>query len=145
MKKLGPIVAVVIIIIVVVGALALTHKDHSSSTTSTNGSSSAPNATDTNKGSSADQNTGATITYSDSGFSPSTLTVKAGTKVTIKNTSSGDMQFDSDPHPVHTDDPELNVGVVGPGESMAFTPTVTGTHGYHNHLDPSKTGTLIVQ
>ena len=53
------------------------------------------------------------------------------------------MQFDSDPHPVHTDDTELNVGHVEPGGSMTFTVNKTGTHGYHNHLNPGDTGTII--
>ncbi len=85
------------------------------------------------------------IIYSDSGFSPSPLTVKTGTMVTIKNTSSRTLQFDSDPHPVHTDDPELNVGVVASGQTKTFTVTTTGSHGYHNHLNASDTGTLVVQ
>jgi plastocyanin len=86
-----------------------------------------------------------TITYSDSGFSPSKVTVKAGDTVAIKNTSSSDVQFDSDPHPVHTDDEELNVGVVAPGQTSTFTVTTKGTFGYHNHLNPSDTGTIVIQ
>jgi len=89
--------------------------------------------------------TSATITYTNDGFSPATITVVSGTAVTIKNNSSSGLQFDSDPHPAHTDDPELNVGVVQPGKSMTFTPTTKGTWGYHNHLNSSDTGTIIVQ
>lgn len=87
----------------------------------------------------------ATITYSNSGFSPKTVTVTAGAIIAIRNTSSSDMQFDSDPHPVHTDDTELNVGTVAPGKTVTFKVTTTGTHGYHNHLNPGDTGTIIVQ
>ena len=86
----------------------------------------------------------ATITYSDNGYSPASLTVKSGTTVTIKNSSSSSIQFDSDPHPAHTANPELNVGSVAPGESKTFTPTTKGSHAYHNHLDSSQTGLLIV-
>ncbi|HSX23610.1 MAG TPA: cupredoxin domain-containing protein [Candidatus Saccharimonadales bacterium] len=86
-----------------------------------------------------------TITYTNDGFSPQNLTVKAGTKVTIKNNSSRVLQFDSDPHPEHTDDPELNIGSISPGSSKTVTVTVTGSHGYHNHLSPGDTGALIVQ
>jgi len=92
-----------------------------------------------------DKPAAATITYSDSGYSPASVTVKSGEAVEIKNTSSHAMQFDSDPHPIHTNDPELNVGSVNPGESMKFTVSKTGTFGYHNHLNPSDKGTIIVK
>ena len=91
------------------------------------------------------KNAAATITYSSSGFSPSTTTVKSGDVVAIKNTSSDELQLDSDPHPVHTDDTELNVGTVNAGQTVTFTVTTKGTHGFHNHLNPGNTGTLIVQ
>lgn len=87
----------------------------------------------------------ATITYSNSGFDPATMTVTAGSKVTIKNTSSRTLDFNSDPHPQHTDDPELNAGLISSGESKTITVTKTGSHSYHNHLSPGDTGTLIVQ
>jgi plastocyanin len=87
----------------------------------------------------------ATITYSDNGFSPSSTTVKAGDTVAIKNTSSGDLQFDSDPHPVHTDDTELNVGTVGSGKTVTFTVTAKGAFGFHNHLNPGDKGSITIQ
>ncbi len=49
------------------------------------------------------------------------------------------------PHPIHTDDPDLNVGTVKPGESMTFTVTKTGEYGYHNHLNPSDKGRITVE
>jgi plastocyanin len=142
------IVIAVVVLAAVGGALALSgnnKSDNSTSTPTSKSSTSNSSSSSSTPSATSDQNSGATITYSNNGFSPSTLTVKAGTKITIKNTSSEDMQFDSDPHPAHTDDTELNVGIVSPGESMTFTVTTTGTHGYHNHLDPSDTGTIIVQ
>jgi len=137
------ITVVVVVLAAIGGAIALSGGDSNNNSTTT-GTSSQP-ATSNSGQPASDQSSGATITYSDNGFSPATLTVKAGTKVTIKNTSSRDMQFDSDPHPAHTDDPELNVGIVSPGQSMTFTVTTTGTHGYHNHLNPSDTGTIVVR
>jgi plastocyanin len=136
------ITVVVVVLAAIGGAIALSGGSSNNSTTKS--TSSQPTASSSSQPAS-DQSSGATITYSDNGFSPSTLTVKAGTTITIKNTSSSDMQFDSDPHPAHTDDPELNVGIVSPGQSMTFTVTTTGTHGYHNHLNPSDTGTIVVQ
>jgi len=86
----------------------------------------------------------ALITFTDEGFSPSTLTVKKGTVVTVENKSTKSVQFSSDDHPAHTDDPEINMGVLAPGESGTFTVETIGTHGFHDHIDDSKTGTLTV-
>lgn len=87
----------------------------------------------------------ATITYTDSGYSPETTTVKTGQTIAIKNDSETQMQFDSDPHPIHTTNQELNVEIVEPGEVKTFTVTKTGTFGYHNHLNPSQTGKIIIE
>lgn len=92
----------------------------------------------------SDATPAATITYSDSGFGE-TVTVKSGDTVAIKNTSSNNLQFDSDPHPDHTDNTELNVGLVKPGETKTFVVTKKGTFGLHNHLNASDKGTIIVQ
>ena len=86
----------------------------------------------------------AKITFTDEGFSPTTLTVKKGTKVTVENKSSNELEFSSNNHPSHTDDPELNMSILQPGESGSFTPNTVGTHGFHDHIDDSKTGTIIV-
>ena len=91
------------------------------------------------------QSTAKEISYTNDGFSPNSLTVKSGDTVTIKNTSSGTLQFDSDPHPQHTANPELNVGEVASGESKTFTVTKKGEHGYHNHLNSRDTGMLVVE
>ena len=150
MKK--AIIIIVILAIIGGGAFALVQSSDKSGTTNNSAatntqstpstSSSTPSSSETNNSNTSNE---ATITYTDDGYSPSTLTVKAGTVVTIKNNSSSDMEFSSDSHPVHTDDPELNMEVVGPGESTTLTPTVKGTHGYHDHLNSTHTGTLIVQ
>lgn len=91
------------------------------------------------------QTAAATITYNGSGFSPNKVTVKAGESIKVTNSSSGEVQFDSDPHPVHTDDPELNAGLIPAGQSKTFTVNSKGTWGYHNHLDSSQRGTIVVE
>lgn len=140
--------AVILIVILAViggGAFALTRKSKTNNTPATSISTPASSSTSQSSNTSQPSASVATITYGNSGFSPSTITVKAGSTITIKNNSSGDLQFDSDPHPVHTDDPELNVGAVAPGQSMTFTVSEKGTHGYHNHLNSSDTGTIVVE
>lgn len=86
-----------------------------------------------------------TITYTNGGFSPKSVTVKTGGTVTVKNDSSRNVQFDSDPHPAHTDNEELNAEIIKAGASETFTVKQTGTFGYHNHLNASETGTIVVQ
>lgn len=86
-----------------------------------------------------------TINYGDNGFEPSSLTVKSGTTILVKNNSSKSLQYSSDDHPVHAKNKELNLGVLAPGKSETFDATNIGTHGYHNHLKVDHTGTLIVE
>ncbi len=86
----------------------------------------------------------ATITYTDDGFDPSTTTVSAGSTIKIVNNSSDELEFSSDDHPEHTDNEELNTNVLDPGESTAITLKTAGTWGIHDHLDSSKTATVIV-
>ncbi len=145
MKKLWMVMGIVIVVAAVAGGgWVLTHKKNQKTTTpttsSTPSSSTAPDST-----AATTPAADSTITYSGSGFSPATITVKVGATVAIVNSSSQDMQFDSDPHPVHTDNTELNVGVVSPGQTMTFTVNKKGTWGYHNHLNSSQTGKIVVQ
>jgi len=86
------------------------------------------------------------VTYLSSGFSPSTLTIKAGDTVTFKNSCSKDVWPASDPHPTHSDYPAFDPGkAIPPGGEWSFTFTKVGTWGYHNHLQPGQIGTIIVQ
>lgn len=151
MKKALIIVGVIVLILAGVGiGYALTHKPKPATTTTTTSASEtvAPSTTTETTTPTASDDAATTetvITYSNGGFSPSTITVKNGTTVTIKNTSNHTMQFDSDPHPAHTTNAELNVEKVSAGGSQTFVVKRTGTFGYHNHLNPSETGTIIVQ
>lgn len=79
------------------------------------------------------------------GYSPATLTMKAGTAVTWTNNSGEEATVNSDPHPTHTDYPPLNLGRFAVGESLTLTFDKPGRYGYHNHLKPSEKGTIIVQ
>lgn len=87
----------------------------------------------------------ATITYTDSGFSPSPLTVKKDDTIKIVNQSSVSLEFSSDDHPTHKADPELNMPIIQAGKDAMLKVTKTGTWGYHNHLKPSDEGRLTVE
>ncbi len=86
----------------------------------------------------------ATITFTNEGFSPETLTVKAGTVVTVKNESDDSVQFSSDDHPTHRENTEMNMKTLASGQSGTFTAKTVGTHGFHDHINDSKVGTLVV-
>ena len=81
----------------------------------------------------------------DFSFAPATLTVSAGTTVIWTNEDTVPHLVASDPHPAHTDLPELVSGTLSPGDSYRFTFTNTGNYGYHCDLHPSMTGTIVVE
>lgn len=98
--------------------------------------------------------TGNTVTFTDSGFSPSTLIVKKGDTVTFKNNASNSVWVASNPHPLHNGYPTTGGCVsstfdscqnIAPGSSWSFTFDIVGSWGYHNHLNPSEGGTIKVQ
>ena len=86
-----------------------------------------------------------TVTYSGNGFSPSSVTIKPNQKVTFTNKTSSTIQPSSDPHPQHTDNPELNVGTIAAGGSKSITPQKTGSFGMHEHFNPSNTLKITIQ
>lgn len=85
------------------------------------------------------------VTYTGNGFSPATLTVKVGTKVTFRS-SGGSMWVASGPHPAHTAYPEFNAErSYTSGQEYSFTFSRAGTWTYHNHNNPSHQGTIRVE
>lgn len=90
-----------------------------------------------------------TITYNDSGFSPASLTVKSGETITWVNNSGSTVQVGSDDHPTHTINRELTndqfIIELAPGESSSVQLSKKGEWGYHDHLKPGMTGTIIVE
>lgn len=88
----------------------------------------------------------AVVTFTDAGFQPSRLDAQKGKPVTFKNDSSGSVWVASDPHPVHTDLPGFDEKTgMAKGCNWQFTFTSSGSHPYHDHLDPGKTGVIVVQ
>lgn len=137
-KKLLIGLVVGLIVIVAGGWLFLDTWQHSSTTDSPQ--------TDTSNTQTDTENTvaAATITYTNSGFTPDTLTVKAGGTIRIVNQSSGVLEFSSNDHPTHLKDPELNMAELEPGKDQMLKVTEPGEWGYHNHLKAEDTGTLTV-
>lgn len=94
---------------------------------------------------------GLTITISALGVvSPKVLTVSAGSRVTFVNNDSIAHVMSSDPHPEHTDCPEINqVGFIATSQARQTGNLNTiRTCGYHDHdlpLDTDVQGSIIIQ
>lgn len=95
--------------------------------------------------------TGPMVMYTDKGFDKPQLIVTAGTTVTFMNARNGrPMWVASNVHPEHTIYPEFDQGrVLGyeplPKDSQfSFTFTKKGKWVYHDHYDPGRQGTVIV-
>lgn len=102
-----------------------------------------------------------TVTYTDSGFSPASVTVPAGTTVTFVNNTSHAMWVGSDEHPTHThyDQTAKNAHCIADyagakpfdqctagtaGTSWSFTFDKAGTWAYHDHVNAGARGTVVV-
>lgn len=85
------------------------------------------------------------VTYTDSGFGPKEITVKKGATVAFINESSSAMWVASAPHPQHTIYPEFDqLKSVQKGGSYEFVFAKVGTWKYHNHMDATDFGSVIV-
>lgn len=90
-----------------------------------------------------------TITITANGASPRDITVAVGSQVTFVNNSTSVHDMASDPHPEHTDCPEITVGFMTAGQSRTTNNlTRARTCTYHDHNQPSTTnlmGTIRIQ
>lgn len=101
-----------------------------------------------------------TIEMSSTGFSPSTLTIKQGESVIFKAVDSSNRWPATDIHPSHKLYPGSDIskcgtqeqsttfdscGTISEGSTYEFTFNEKGTWRYHDHKQPSKTGTIIVE
>ena len=100
------------------------------------------------------------VTYTDTGYSPSSLTIKLGDTVTFKNESSHQMWTASGMHPVHAGYSGTSLQEHCPdtantsfdecknddiGTSWSFTFTKVGTFGYHDHVKSNHFGKIVVE
>jgi plastocyanin len=85
------------------------------------------------------------VTYTDTGFAPKPLKVVKGTKVTFVNESSRGMWVASDVHPTHQLLPGFDqLSTVSKNGVYEYVFEKVGTWKYHNHVNPTDTGTVIV-
>lgn len=149
------IIVIVLILVIVGGALLLSKNNvflisNSSLQSVIPTSTSAPTPTSVYGIGTKDQqqqtpNPADTITLTNNGFSPETLTILKGATVTWINNSGSEATVNSDPHPLHTAYPPLNLGQFNDGDTLQLSFNKPGRYGYHNHFDATQTGTIIVQ
>ncbi len=85
------------------------------------------------------------VTLDDTGFTPSEIRIAVGTTVRFTNTGDEPRWPASDPHPAHTDHPELDPKAgLPPGESWDFVFDAPGTYRMHDHLAALHRATVIV-
>jgi len=94
--------------------------------------------------------TALTFTITSAGVSPKTLTVALGSQVTFVNNDKVSHQMFSDPHPEHTDCPEINfVGFLSPGQTrQTGNLNTVRTCGFHDHEQPLNTflqGSILIR
>ena len=85
----------------------------------------------------------ATITISNNAVSPKNVSVPRGSQVAFVNNDNTTHNMASDPHPEHTDCPEINqVGSLGPGQTKLTGNMTTNRAvcGFHDHNAPDVVG-----
>ena len=87
----------------------------------------------------------ATITITESGYSPQNIEIEQGTTVVFENESGPDRWPASNNHPTHLIYPEFDPKKKVPaGSSWSFTFDKVGDWGYHDHIQDDITGTIRV-
>ena len=83
-----------------------------------------------------------TITMTAAGVSPKNVLVSLGERVMFVNNDSRSHNMTSDPHPEHTDCPELNqVGFLAAGQSRETGNLIVArVCGFHDHDNPGANG-----
>jgi hypothetical protein len=80
-----------------------------------------------------------TLVIMNNAICPQALTVTRGSQLTISNQDGQTHDMASDPHPEHTDCPELNqIGTLNTGQSRSSGNLNTARRcGLHDHLNPN--------
>lgn len=82
----------------------------------------------------------ARMTLSSTGANPTSFVLAAGSTLEILNTDAAAHEMSSDPHPSHTNCPQLNGGSVAPGGSVILQVGETAMScGMHDQLNPQDT------
>jgi plastocyanin len=145
------LIALVIIILIGGGYFLIKGKSNtqqSAQSTQTSQQSAQPSAMKTQPSSASTSGSaegGNAVSYTGNGFQPNSITIKKGQTVTWTNKDSDELWVASNPHPTHTDYPGFDeLKSIPTGQTYSFTFTKVGNWGYHNHLNPSQKGVIVV-
>lgn len=141
MKKntLGIIIAGIIFLIIVLSILFITNPNKNL----TSQSLKTPN--DSPAGIQATPPVIKTVTVTQNGFTPKTITINAGEVIIWENKSGKAATVNSDSHPDHTKYRDLNLGEFDNGSKIQVQIQTPGSYTYHNHLSPTQKGEIIVK
>jgi plastocyanin len=78
------------------------------------------------------------VTIDNFTFTPQTITVKVGTKITWTN-------HDDIPHSVMSENADFHSKALDTDDSFSFTPTKSGTYSYFCSLHPKMTAKVVVE
>ena len=146
MTKNAYLIIGLILVLIIAGLVFIKQRGGNEALAPTNGEVTSQTSTSPPADTSTPVPSTKTVTYTTSGFSPGSLTIKTGDTVVFKNNSAADFWPASGPHPTHTNYPEFDAKkAISAGVSYSFTFTRTGSWKYHNHLNPTLTGTITVQ
>jgi plastocyanin len=87
----------------------------------------------------------AEVRITKTGFEPATLSVKRGTKIIWTNTDADLHQIASNPYPKGTDLASLKSEILNNDQTYTYTASTTGTFGYHDQMQPTINGTIVVR
>lgn len=142
------IIGIIVIVVIGVGFLLFRNFSQESGVTVVKTPTATTSATPS-ASAGEESESGTTITYTSSGFSPSDVTIKSGGSITWVNDGDSEIQIAANPHPIHTGNKEVSGGgfvlTLQPGEQATVTISKTGTQGYHDHLNSSQGGTITVE
>lgn len=134
----------VIVVVVVIGVVFFMNNKADAPTDSQNQTTPTPNPTPSPTPVSTTPQT-FDVSMTDAAYAPAALTIKKGDTVKFTNNGTKLNWPASAPHPTHTDYPEFDPKVgVAVGQSWSFTFTKTGTWRYHDHLNPTRFGSVVV-
>lgn len=136
---------VIVALIVIFGAFTFLGNKNTSTPSSTNQSDSTKSKVSTTPTARGANNQVVNVILADSGFVPKDITVKAGTTVVWINKSGKAATVNSDDHPTHQLYPFLNLGELPNSSSLQVVFDKVGKYTYHNHLNASETGTVVVE
>ena len=140
------VIAIIVVLVLIVGAFLLTRPQQPTQpvqTTPVETPVSTESASSATEGAIMAEETVVKITST--GFSPKEITIKAGESVIWMNEDNKVHAVNSAVHPTHQLYLPLNLGNIEPEGSKSLTFPDPGVYKYHDHLNPSLTGSVTVE